>query len=46
MAALKLIFFVDDAPADMNPCHVLTEAEAQDRREMLAEITAFENRWN
>jgi len=38
--------FLDDAPPEVNPCHTLTEAEAQDRREMLAELAAFENRWN
>ena len=38
--------FLDDAPAEVNPCHPLIEAEAQDRREMLAELAAFENRWN
>jgi uncharacterized phage-associated protein len=38
--------FLDDAPATVNPCHPLTAAEVAERREMLAEMESFENRWN
>ena len=38
--------FLDEAPPNANPCHPLTPEEVKDRREMLAELEAFENRWN
>lgn len=38
--------FLDEAPPTANPCHPLTTEEAQQRREMLAELETFENRWN
>lgn len=38
--------FLDDAAPAVNPCHPLTPEEAQQRREMIAELAAFENRWN
>jgi uncharacterized phage-associated protein len=38
--------FLADPPAGVEPCHTLTEQDRQDRREMLGEIRAFEQRWS
>jgi uncharacterized phage-associated protein len=38
--------FLDDPPAGVEPCHTLTDEERNDRREMLSEIRAFEQRWS
>ncbi len=38
--------FLDDPPAGVEPCHTLTDDERNDRREMLGDIRAFEQRWN
>lgn len=43
---MHYVDFLEDAPSTVNPCHPLTADEALQRREMLAELETFENRWN
>lgn len=43
---MHYVDFLDDSPSMENPCHSLTPDEVLQRREMIAELEAFENRWN
>jgi len=38
--------FIENHPAGVNPCHPLTAAEQEDRREALRGLEALETKWN